>query len=326
MNENNIFLKLKSNKRQKQKQLNWRNQTRNKHNNSRTEATTLQLFVFFVKLLNCCSLLFNCCLLLKQSLTLGGAVREPWDTTVAGRFTAGGTFFSNRFRALTFSTTEQLCHQIDLHYGPKRKSFGSYFWEKCKNEKVCLDCAGMYGSHMSPSRGVLRATQQLKKKTRTFQNRIFDQINTRNTKNELQMVSKWVTLFRGRRLFGGSWDSLGAPSRFLPPKWTHNVPKVLPGTENDVQNDARSVKNTLKVALKVASVEISLSSLLQKRIKAQSKQSLEKTMTKCDDFIENNRNLKNMFSNRFQIGNFISGNFAWAPLVAPLAPQPFFIM
>jgi hypothetical protein len=38
--------------------------------------------------------------------------------------------------------------------------------------------------------------------------------NVKNTKKELQKVSKWVTLFRGWRLFGGSWDTFGAPSRF----------------------------------------------------------------------------------------------------------------
>ena len=67
--------------------------------------------------------------------------------------------------------------------------------------------------------------------------------NVKNTKKELQKVSKWVTVFRGWRLFGGSWATFGAPSRFGPQKWAHSAPKVLPGTENYLQNDPKSVKN-----------------------------------------------------------------------------------
>ena len=66
---------------------------------------------------------------------------------------------------------------------------------------------------------------------------------TNNTKKKLQKVSKWVSLFRGWRLFGGSWDTFSAPSSFGPQKWAHNAPKVLSGIENYLQNDPKSVKN-----------------------------------------------------------------------------------
>ena len=42
----NIIWNLKSNNTQTQQHSNWRNRTRNKQNNSRTEATTLQLLMF----------------------------------------------------------------------------------------------------------------------------------------------------------------------------------------------------------------------------------------------------------------------------------------
>ena len=61
-------------------------------------------------------------------------------------------------------------------------------------------------------------------------------------KKDLQKVSKWVTLFRGWRIFGGSWDTFGALSRFGLQKCVHSAPKVLPGIENYLQNDLKSVK------------------------------------------------------------------------------------
>ena len=90
-------LNLKSNKKHKQQQSNWSNDS--------------AIVGVFVELLNCCCLLFNCCLLFKQSLTLGGAVWEPWATTIVPCFTFGGTFFSVGFLALTFSTKTHICHQ-----------------------------------------------------------------------------------------------------------------------------------------------------------------------------------------------------------------------
>ena len=53
------------------------------------------------------------------------------------------------------------------------KAMGSYFLEKCENEKGRLDFAGAYGLHMSPSLGALRVTKQMKKKMNLFQNRSY---------------------------------------------------------------------------------------------------------------------------------------------------------
>ena len=38
---------------------------------------------------------------------------------------------------------------------------GATFQKKCETEKVCLDCAGVDGLHMSPPRGELRATWEV---------------------------------------------------------------------------------------------------------------------------------------------------------------------
>ena len=84
-----------------------KNRTRNKHNNSRTEATTLQLLVL---LLNCCLLLLLLVQLLFITQTIfdfRGAVREPWAMTVCTCFTFRGYLFSACFLALVFFTKKQ---------------------------------------------------------------------------------------------------------------------------------------------------------------------------------------------------------------------------
>ncbi len=143
--------------------------------------------------------------------------------------------FLKRLFSLKVALLEENCSQNE----PKITYFGSYFLEKCQNGKVCLDCAGVYGLHMSPSRGALRTTQKSKRKRDIFQNRFFFSKNWKYVKKELQKVSQRVSLFRWWRLFGGSWDTFGDPSRFLTPKVRHHAPKVHPGTENYLKNDTK---------------------------------------------------------------------------------------
>jgi len=59
---------------------------------------------------------------------------------------------------------------------------------------------------------------KIEEKKEPFSEPLFLVKKLKNTKKELQKVSKWVSLFRGWRLFGGSWDTFGAPSRFWPQK------------------------------------------------------------------------------------------------------------
>ena len=86
---------------------------------------------------------------------------------------------------------------------PKWYLLEAIFQKECKIGKVCLDCAGVYGLHMGPSRGALRATNISKKERDIFQNRSFlANISEIYEKDELQKVSKWASLFRGWRLLG----------------------------------------------------------------------------------------------------------------------------
>ena len=100
------------------------------------------------------------------------------------------------------------------------KSCGAYFLEKCKNEKVCFDCAGVCGLHVSPSHGAPRATPKSKKKHNIFQNLLFLSKNAKYDKKGSQKMSKRVRGFPGWR----PWGRLGHPNLFLN---TKSIPKVL---------------------------------------------------------------------------------------------------
>ena len=114
-----------------------------------------------------------------------------------------------------------------------------------------LDCAGVYGLHMSPSLGALRVTKKLKKKTTYFRTPIFNKKKRRYSKKELQKVSKRLRGFRGWRLLGHLWspklifDSKSEPT--APPKCSQgpkNASKMIP----------KGPKMILKVTLKVHSL------------------------------------------------------------------------
>ena len=88
-----IQLHLKSNKTQTQHQFEVKIE-------QETNTTTVELkqrlcncWCFCWIVVYCCCFLFNCCLLLKQSLTLGGLSGSPgtWPSPVVSLF--GGTFF-----------------------------------------------------------------------------------------------------------------------------------------------------------------------------------------------------------------------------------------
>ena len=94
------------------------NQTTRKTNKSNWSNNSAIVSVC-VELLNCCCLLFNCCLLLKQSLTLGGAVQEPWDTTIVTCFHFGGSVCLTVFSHSFVQQQKHICHQTDPQKDPQ---------------------------------------------------------------------------------------------------------------------------------------------------------------------------------------------------------------
>ena len=112
---------------------------------------------------------------------------------------------------------------------PKWGLVGPTFQKKCENEKVRLDCAGVYGLHMSPSLKAPDATKQKNKKTYVFQ--VHNIFIKQNWKMIPQMCLNGVVYFGG----GASWGTCGAIIRNMYPKvlqkWSQDyksAPKIDP--------------------------------------------------------------------------------------------------
>jgi hypothetical protein len=91
---------------------------------------------------------------------------------------------------------------------------------------------------------------KLNKKEACFTDILFYIQNTQTYGKCFQKVSKRVSLFRGWRVFGGSWRTFGAPTSFgwvsdtkkeatAPPKCSQEpkiTSKLIPKVENDIAN------------------------------------------------------------------------------------------
>ena len=112
-------------------------------------------------------------------------------------------------------------HPNRLPNGSRLHLEGATIQKKYEKGKVCLDCTGVYGLHMSPYHGMLSATQNRRKKPPHSLNTFFYTICVKKHENMFQKVSKWVTLFRWWRLLGHPWR----PSLFFDPQ---NEPTARP--------------------------------------------------------------------------------------------------
>ena len=108
------------------------------------------------------------------------------------------------------------------------------------NEKVCLDCAGANGLHVSPSLKALDATTKSQKKQMCFKYVIFASNIWKYLKNDLPTVSKWVSLFWGKRLLGHPWRHY---SKHAP----KSAPKVVPRLQKCSQKGSQSGKSESQV-------------------------------------------------------------------------------
>ena len=81
--------------------------------------------------------------------------------------------FLGIFLERLFSSKYDILHKNRLKMEPKWGLVGPTFQKKCENEKVCLDCAGAYGLHMSPSLEAPDATQNNEKKHMCFKYAFF---------------------------------------------------------------------------------------------------------------------------------------------------------
>ena len=123
---------------------------------------------------------------------------------------------------------------------PKWGLVGPTFQKKCESEKVCLDCAGAYGLHMSPSLKAPDATNKSLKKQMCFKYAFFSSKIWKCVKNDLPNVTKWVSLFWGWRLLGHLWRHY---SKHVP----KSAPKVVPRLQKCLQKSSQSAKSESQV-------------------------------------------------------------------------------
>ena len=93
------------------------------------------------------------------------AMGAPWDGLTCNPYAPAQSKHTFSFFAFLVKIGSHRCYFSSI--------LGAVFQKKCENEKVCLDCAGAYGLHMSPSFGALSVTKKLKKKSNLFQNPSF---------------------------------------------------------------------------------------------------------------------------------------------------------
>ena len=130
----------------------------------------LRARTFAIAAASCSCCCCNCCFLFKPARARA-AVREPPGSSIGTLFIWRGTFFSNHFLKPFFHTNITFWIKFDSKMDPFCTLRRAFFKENYENRKVCLDCTGVYGLHMSPSRGLLWATQKSKKNRNIFQNR-----------------------------------------------------------------------------------------------------------------------------------------------------------
>ena len=147
-------------------------------------------------------------------------VREPRDSPIVGRNSLDFNFFCVAVLASIFSLKIAILEENWPKMDPTWPLLEAVFWKQCENGKVCLDCAGVYGLHMSPSCGALRATQKSKKKGTYFRTTVFTEKIRKCTKTELQKVSEWVRRYPGNLTLA----ALGALLVPQPVFYTKNEP------------------------------------------------------------------------------------------------------
>ena len=131
----------------------------------------------------------------------------------------------------------------DTKTEPKRCLLEGIFREQCQNGKRCLDCAGVDGMHMNPSRGALRGIQNSKKSELRTKRAWKAQGCTENTRKttpiEVKMGTKAATLFPHFSMGGPMRGHRGAEISKTCCWYTESLKCDLPNTKNET----RSIQN-----------------------------------------------------------------------------------
>ena len=126
---------------------------------------------------------------------------------------------------------------------PKQSLLEGIFREQCRNEKVCLDCAGVDRMHMSPSRGALWGTQNSKKSELRTKRAWKAQGCTENTRKttpiEVNMGAKAATFFAYFSLGVSMRGDRGAEISKTSCWYTESIKFDLPSSKHE----PRSIQN-----------------------------------------------------------------------------------
>ena len=204
----------------------------------------------------CCCFLLRQLLLVQKTAHARGAVREPRGMVIGSllRNGVGHRFFNFLCTPCSFKMLFFWRH-LSPTWIPN-DVFWELFFRKLVTTKKCVstgpartDCIWAH-----PMERPGRPKNQ-RKNISYFRTSFLNEETRKHVKQESQKVSKWVTLFRGWRLFGDACSTFGAPSRFLIPKMTPQhrqsasrdqklFQKWPEGAENDpnnAKNDSESV-------------------------------------------------------------------------------------
>ena len=84
---------------------------------------------------SCCCFLLRLLFLVQKTAHARGAVREPPGLSIVTHQRLEDTLFLKRFPETFLSPKITIVNANGIHYGTKRKSFGSYFWETMQKWK-----------------------------------------------------------------------------------------------------------------------------------------------------------------------------------------------
>ena len=146
--------------------------------------------------------------LLNNSLTRGGAVREPWVTSTITRLHFGVPFFLSVFLHSFFqhkiTSVSKMARKVTPQSTPNPilKQPFTILWKPCFG--TTLHCF-YYILRLPPAPKGTRNTAKAKPKKSNANKHDFLGKKLKSSESDLQMVSKWVTLYPAIRLWRVWW-------------------------------------------------------------------------------------------------------------------------
>ena len=197
----------------------------------------VQLFIRFSnKCFNSC--LNNCFLFEKRARE--ACPRDPPVLWLVRCLHLVGHLFPERlfdpFVSLTVLSLTKVAPKLEPKYGLREP----IFQKTCKNGKVCLDCAGVYGLHMSPIPWSAQGDPQNEEKSESISEGFFWGSKYENMwKHGSKMSPKRWLYFRGEplgALLAHLWCSKSFLTQKVKPKSSKNVPNGPQVTPKGSQN------------------------------------------------------------------------------------------